>query len=361
MSHTKPQFTFYANDYFADLIARLRETGPGDRVTAVTMICHATDPGVRPLIDALIAAARRGADVTLITDAYQFIKRNSITLGPLYLPLHAPSHRPSASRAEMAVLDQLTAAGGRYSIINAADSRFTNYVKGRSHIKFTLINDRVYLGSANLEAGDRLDLMVAWDDAHTADWLRQWSERVIARGATRPTMPEDLTVAVSPSATLLVDAGAPGRSLIMDQSLKLIDEAAEQIFIATQLFPGGVVARHLFAAHRRGVRITIVFNHPSLFKWPDRLAQQVYQLAHRQYPASFFSRVHRGPSYLHVKILASEQAAIIGSHNFSTFGVSFGTAETALLVRDPAFAEAAVAAASRQLPDKELLLKSTAK
>ena len=43
---------------------------------------------------------------------------------------------------------------------------------------------------------------------------------------------------------------------------------------------------------------------------------------------------------LHAKVIASEKAGLIGSHNFVETGVKFGTAEIALLRDDPTFAQA---------------------
>jgi hypothetical protein len=50
--------------------------------------------------------------------------------------------------------------------------------------------------------------------------------------------------------------------------------------------------------------------------------------------------LHRypGPGHIHAKLLATEQVALVGSHNYVQLGVNFGTAELAMLVRDADFA-----------------------
>ena len=59
----------------------------------------------------------------------------------------------------------------------------------------------------------------------------------------------------------------------------------------------------------------------------------------RNLPEHFFAgRLGKLVPKLHAKVLASEKAAIVGSHNYVIQGVNFGTAELALHSMDPAFA-----------------------
>jgi hypothetical protein len=45
---------------------------------------------------------------------------------------------------------------------------------------------------------------------------------------------------------------------------------------------------------------------------------------------------------LHAKLLATEQGAMIGSHNYVVQGVTLGTAEAAILRNDPQFSKQAI-------------------
>ena len=348
-----PNFTFYSKpEYFADIINRLSTVGPGDRVFSATMDLE-TGPDVRPVLDAFIAAADRGAEVTLMVDAHDILDHNALRLGPLFVPVWPPEHRGGPTiRGLIAVLNELKAAGGNYAIINQPTSRLeANPVKGRSHIKFTLINNYIYLGGCNLENYSRLDMMAGWDDPATAARLRALAGHIAARGSVKAALPVgDDTLPVSEQATILIDSGEPGASLIYEQALELIGEAREHVFVACQLFPGGATGRALLGAQLRGVQVTIAYNHPSLMQWPDRPLHYLYSMYERRHlPKNFFAGAHRGPGYIHAKLIATEQGAIIGSHNFVEQGVNFGTAEIALLVRDPEFSRQATQTVLAQL------------
>jgi hypothetical protein len=65
--------------------------------------------------------------------------------------------------------------------------------------------------------------------------------------------------------------------------------------------------------------------------------------------ALFDQQLHKDLPYLHAKLLATEQGAMIGSHNYVGVGVSFGTAELTLLRYDNQFAQSAVAHFHEQL------------
>jgi hypothetical protein len=53
---------------------------------------------------------------------------------------------------------------------------------------------------------------------------------------------------------------------------------------------------------------------------------------------------------LHAKLLASEHGAFVGSHNYVTHGVNFGTAEIAIRRYDPAFALGTLEVLKQHLP-----------
>jgi phosphatidylserine/phosphatidylglycerophosphate/cardiolipin synthase-like enzyme len=154
---------------------------------------------------------------------------------------------------------------------------------------------------------------------------------------------------VNETMSLFVDSGVPGKSLILQQAHALIDSARESVTITCQYFPGNETGQRLLAAHRRGVKVAIFFSPPS--------AHGVLRPAHwlhnfrerRRLPADFFAgQLPSHAAKLHAKIIATESAAMIGSHNYVQAGVSFGTAEIALLRRDPSFARALVAKISAQ-------------
>lgn len=125
--------------------------------------------------------------------------------------------------------------------------------------------------------------------------------------------------------------------------MDIIDGAQERLLITCQFFPNDVTARHLLAAQRRGVKVDILYNDPSKHPFP-------YNLLHRmviareglKLPANFFAQaLKRDKPYLHAKLLVSEQAAMMGSHNLVTAGVRLGTAEIAMVFTDPTVGDSA--------------------
>jgi phosphatidylserine/phosphatidylglycerophosphate/cardiolipin synthase-like enzyme len=335
----EPHFQFYAKpEYFADIIARLNAAKQGERFLTANMVMQPADPSVAPIVKAMMAAARRGVNVALITDAHNFLRRNS----------SAPA------RALSRALDELSAAGVRCVVTNRPAGVVASAVAGRAHMKFTVIGRRFYVGGCNLERLQNIDMMAAAENEVAADWLAALGDRLIATGRTTSAIgTEDVTLKLGPATTLFVDAGQRGRSIILSQALSLIDTATSSVFLASQYFPGDVTARHLKAAWKRGVKIHIVYNHPTSYQpFSNRLLHSGYVLAHRvSLPKEFFAHaVRRREGYLHAKLLATDQGAIIGSHNFVSAGVRLGTAELAVRQMDTDFSRRAIQTVLKQLP-----------
>jgi cardiolipin synthase len=336
--------------YYADLIASLAKAQSGDRVILCTMTHVPRHPDVAPLYAAIAAAARRGANVRLLTDAYDYLINDSPLLpGPLLfhpeLP-HTKLAKPFQDRRE--AIAELEQAGVHHVLINHPHRGFTNPKAGRSHMKFAVIGDQFYVGGSNFDAFDRLDLMVTAHNRGIADWLEGLATAVERTGQTTTALSGDRTHSEGLSTKLLVDAGLPRKSCIMNRAYEWIDTAKEWIVYSSQYLPYGTMAQRLLGAHRRGVKVDIYYNHPSLMFWQERWGHYGLQaLERRRLPASFFAHAHRGPGYLHAKVLATERGAIVGSHNFISAGVNLGTAELALAVQDPEFAKDAVEAIKR--------------
>jgi phosphatidylserine/phosphatidylglycerophosphate/cardiolipin synthase-like enzyme len=240
----------------------------------------------------------------------------------------------------MAALLSLKAAGGHYTITNQPKRRFHPPMVGRSHIKGAVVGKRVFVGGCNLEHAEQLDVMVTWKSALAAEKLSNWLLQIAETGSVRQALADvDAEVALDSTTRLLIDAGVPNQSLIYDEALQLIDSAQQWIYITCQYFPGGPTARHLAAAQARGVHVEIDYSHPRTQgnAAPLHYAHQVAQRA-RKLPRNFFAgKLDKQVPKLHAKVLASEQMAMIGSHNYVIQGVHFGTAELALTSLDPEF------------------------
>lgn len=352
---TNSDFTIYGKaEYYRDLIARIDKAGPGEHVAVATMNFEPLDAGVPALIDALCTAAGRGADVRFSIDAYNFLSSKNKLAGPTVFTGKLPKHALPFYRQKLAALERLRACGGKYTITNMPTRAFTSPFASRSHIKYAVVNDYVYVGGCNISKTDVIDVMVGWRDATTAAWLLEFARDVDTAGSVRAALRgQDVTRAVDQQTELLIDAGVRDQSVIYQRALELIDQAEQSVYITCQFFPNSETTRHLVRAHQRGAEITIVFNHPIKHGAHYPLQQAVVWRERTRTPKVFFAhQLSLRQHYLHAKLIATEKGAIIGSHNYVRAGINWGTAEIALLRRDPGFALAAIEAIKTQIKQK---------
>lgn len=345
MANARTDFTFYTKpEYYRDITAGIGKLRKGDRVALATMSFKPQYAPVQALMEVLGAAAGRGVRVSLTVDAYVFLSDDKQVPGPLFFSKKLPRRMPAAFQKKYDVLAKLRQQGVQVAITNQPARVFTSPVGGRSHIKFAVINDRLYIGGCNLTSPERLDVMVGWESRKAADWLYEFSQNMVRTESTAFMHGKDLDFSIDTDTQLLVDSGKPKQSTIFAHAMQLIDEAEKEVLITCQYFPNSVTTKHLIAAHERGVKVTVMYNHPSKFPKPQNLLHYavVARERLRTPPILFKQQLPKDRHYLHAKIIATESAAIIGSHNYVTAGVNFGTAEIALLRRDPAFSQSTV-------------------
>lgn len=346
---------FAKEAYLRELIAAVGTAKRGSRVLVTTMTLDPTEPMILELLEALGNAARRDATVHLAYDAYCYLI-NPVTKhpGPLYVRGRLPNRNP---RGVYATFKQLTrnleAAGVQVHITNIPDRPRRNPFSGRSHIKTAIVDDRLFVGGCNLSTVRDIDVMVSFVHKQAADRLYGTLLSGITDQSIRHSLHDaDKTFQIDNQTQLLLDAGVPKQSLIYDEALKLIDSAQERIFITCQFFPNSTTAARLLTAYRRGVNVTIVYNNPLKHAgMHHKLLQSIVRQRERlRMPPEFF--MHQLPKqtpFIHAKVLATESAAMVGSHNYVRVGVQFGTAELALLRRDPAFSKQLVAFIEQQI------------
>lgn len=329
------------SDYFADATRAVTATKAGNRIGLASMTFNPLEPLVSDLMQAVYAAVERGVLVYMLIDAHSFmVGANNTSNGPL-LRGEALDASPYAEyQAKYDALQQLANKGGHYRIINQPRSRFTIPVAGRSHIKTIIINDTVYLGGCNLGDTTQIDCMVKLTSSPLADQLYNLLVETAQSGSIRQTLHgTDQTISVDNRTQVFVDAGLPGQSLIMQQALQLIDEAREYIDITCQFFPNSTTALHLRKALKRGVQVRIHFNHPGhqTALW-SKVQQLVLAGERLRLPKELFAyQLPATHNRIHLKVIATDQGAMIGSHNYVTLGVRLGTAEMAILRHDPVF------------------------
>ncbi len=338
-------FDFYSkSEYLIDISRRIASTKSGGRIALATMSFEPQYPEIRAVVDELGKAATRGVTVSLAIDAFVFLKGRDKLLGPLFYHAKLPKELSGEFHQKFQLLEELRAKGVSYAITNQPKHAFSNPVAGRSHIKFAIINDRVYVGGCNLNEPENVDIMVGWNAKMFADQLYEFSQRTITSQGTAFMNRRDRVLELEPAmeGVVFIDAGRPRQSIILDQALQLIDQAHKKLLISCQFFPNSTTAHHLLQAHRRGVDVTILFNHPSKFQKHGQPLQYLnVAFEHFRMPAKLFaSQLPKTSPYLHAKVIATESAAMVGSHNHIAAGVNFGTAEIALLRRDPIFANA---------------------
>lgn len=351
------QYNFYTSaEYWPELLSCIKQAQSGERIALITMDFDPTDPTIKGIMQALQQACERGVNVWLSVDARPLIFDPSTQrLGPLWRSNRLVKVGMSAlSKERLGAIEAINAQPtGQAAIINKPTHRFSNPFAGRSHIKFSLINDKIFIGSCNLDNDQALNVMVGWEDKQTADYLFKFIRDVLAKeNVGRMLGWQDQKLQLSLTDSLLIDAGKRKQSIILEQALQLIDETKETITITCQFFPNSLTAQHLLAAHNRGVQVSVFFAHPSRHKGFYGLGQSynVWREKQRLPEELFRLGLGRDVPLLHAKLLITDAGTMIGSHNFVRAGVVLGTAEIALLCRGPAFAEAALVALERELP-----------
>ena len=327
------QATFLSRrQYFLDLIEHIGRTKPGDRVLLVTHDLEPHDPLIKSLLEVVVAAARRGVGIQFAVDEriYPVMQRMPVT---------------RASQARIATADdalqKLADAGVTYRVTNKSYYRVINRFARRSHGKVAVINDMVYMGGCNLGDSEQIDFMIRWHDPKAADWLCARMGELIHVGDSRVAFADtDMHYPLDAKTAILLDAGKPRRSLIFDHALHLIDSAQSWIVLTCQFFPNSVTGQHLARAYKRGVNVSIYYNHPSLHRPGMNVLLHLTVLHERtRKPATLFSRqLNKNLPFMHAKLLATDKGAILGSHNYVASGVNFGTSELSIECLDPTFA-----------------------
>jgi phosphatidylserine/phosphatidylglycerophosphate/cardiolipin synthase-like enzyme len=351
---SKQTFTFYtSHEYWQELIRQITMTKAGDHIDLVTMDFDPRNPIIATITTSLQAAAGRGVAITLVVDAHTFLIDVKTKLpGPLWYHSNFKKIGKRFAAKYETLMALATTPNITYVLTNRPARPFSSPFAGRSHIKFSCINNHVFIGGCNMSDTTAYDLMVGFDDEHIASFLRQLLVAVGTSGNSRQAIGgRDQTTPVNAETSLLLDAGVRNQSLIFERALAMIDEAQEEITITCQFFPNSLTAQHLTQAYHRGVATTIIYADPRSHTSIGSLGQQVSVLRERlRVPKKLFQkRLPLDGPMMHAKLLATDKGTILGSHNFVRAGVYLGTAEIALLSSSKDFHDGALAALQRQL------------
>lgn len=326
-------------EFLASLVHDIAATQSGDRVALTTMSFEPGELQVQKVVEAMHHAANRDVEVKFGVDAFTFlVDSTSAAIGPSLLPLPFGQSAFQRRRRALEELDEHRSVDVR--VLNEPKHLLSNPFANRSHIKAAVINDKAYIIGPNLHLTSRVDSAVSFTDAQTADKLYSLLDELVTIGNTREVLGgEDRTWQLDRNTQLIIDAGKPGQSTILERSFEIIDGARESVTFASQYFPRGQVARHLAQAIGRDIEVRALYNDPGvqggLGAYPEKLA---IARAKRRLPPELFAYQLPVTHQTHTKGVTSEHTALPGNHNLDERGVKFGTAEISLLRHDPAFA-----------------------
>ncbi|HSW79606.1 MAG TPA: phospholipase D-like domain-containing protein [Candidatus Saccharimonadales bacterium] len=356
----KPITILNGYEYFAEITEKIAATKAGDRVGLMSMAFDPTEKRTAPMFHELLKAAKRGVQVQFNIDAYSFMVDDAKTLptGPIFKYKNISSSRRADYKAKYEFLTKLEASGGKYCIMNMPKRRIVNPYAGRSHIKICLINDEYYIGGSNLSKSWQMDLTARVADNKSADIVFDFLLRVSrAKSVRRALSDKDKSIKIDDTTTLIIDSGVKNQSMIFTQALAFIDNAKKRILLTCQFFPASSTAQHLTQALHRKVDVKVYYGPSSInLNFAVGIKHYSVELGSKlKYPKDLFK--HPMPTdkpKLHAKLIATEQGIMIGSHNYATQGVSFGTAESSLLIRRPAIEKEALDKLESTLKNAEL-------
>jgi phosphatidylserine/phosphatidylglycerophosphate/cardiolipin synthase-like enzyme len=331
---------YTGEDFFRSLSHDIADTEAGDRIAITTMDFDAGDPLVAEVVSELYAAGERSVNVGLGIDAFALLNPRK-TIGPIVLPFPMSKEARERRITPFEKLGELATV--RCGVTNMPPEPVFNLFAGRSHIKLAIVKNKVYLGGPSMQGSDRLDMVVGFEDEQTANSLYDVAASIIDTEDTNIALGSgDASWKLDDLTRVLIDAGKPNQSHILEEAIRIIDEAEQQLIISSPFLLTGVVNDHLVKAHKqRAVNVHIAYNHVSKYE-QMRLVHRVILLKQRLLnPSNFFD--HQVPvslPALHAKVLASEREGMVTSNNLVEAGVKFGTAEIALIRRDATFAQA---------------------
>ena len=288
------------------------------RVYLLSMVI-ADHPKTHKLIISLEAAARRGVEVVVMADIFTF---GEVSGG--FLPIRYYSR---GTRTTNKMVKRLKKAGVKFTWLGRAHMTLFN---GRTHTKWCIADDKIFtFGGVNIYEGgvENVDYMFSLTDPRLADRLveeQQRLQRAEIRATNFPSVDYEYN-----DASVLIDGGIIGQSVIYRRACELAEQAAHITFVS-QYCPTGRLARIL-----KGKPAALYFNRLDQATGLNKLV-----IAFSQF-VSGLRTLYTQDTYLHAKFILftlpdGTKRALSGSHNFAYTGVLLGTREVALDTDDPA-------------------------
>ena len=195
------------------------------RVIALTI---ADEAETEALLDALVAAARRGVDVHVAADTFTYADAAGRFVPKRYLT--------KRRRASMDMARELTEAGATFDWLGQEGGLPW---RGRTHTKFCVVDDTVYsFGGVNLDdqGATNADYMLRITDHRLAeDLVRVYARTRHANSRRSGFRSSALKYGKD---QVLVDGGIPGDSIIYRRALKYARKS-QRIVLGVPVLPHG--------------------------------------------------------------------------------------------------------------------------
>lgn len=273
-------------------------------------------------------AAESGLDARLNVDYYSLMVTDGL---PNLFPFTISEKWRKRLRIRNEAFQQIKDKGGRIAFVNKPTllEKFI-YTMGRNHMKIFIIDDIAWIGGVNFADGyfKRQDIMVKiTDKAIVAPIARVFIE------VHNEQLTYDEILKTKHNASLFIDTGHTGQSVILDAAVAMIHSAKHSIKVASAFVPDGKFLKALIDASKQGVFVELATSAPEKTFGVYRLVNEMSRFSLNLRGVSFNVSYAQKP--VHAKVLIIDNAlALFGSHNFLTKGVLMHTAEIALQSSD---------------------------
>jgi cardiolipin synthase len=303
-----PKFTLLeTRAYYDALFHAVKDAQRSINITSYDLIY---DHKTKTLLDAIIAAARKGITVTISADTMSFNEVRKKALGPISL------NHPSGE-ALRDYKEKLERAGGRVEWLS--NTKVLNPYKQRNHEKWSVIDDHCFtFGGVNMyDAGfANNDYMLHTKNAKLADFLRGEHYKIITNAAEY----RGAHHIIDDESECYIDSAETYSSVIYKKACTLARQAESAVYVS-QYYPTGKLGILL-----KRISTQYYINRPENMRGLAKL-----MLLFDRWRCHI-KNSYQKDRYLHAKFILftmkdGSKVALTGSHNFSYAGVRYGTIE----------------------------------
>ncbi len=312
------------HEYFLDLLKEIKTAKK--RIYLQSMLFE-SGGRIDELGSELIKASERGVDVRV---NYDWVADKYVGGALPKLPVIEKGKREllnKIKRKNKKMHKNLEYAGVKLSKTNDPSFLISAFpYLGRSHIKFTVIDDKIcWVGGVNLtsESFENVDIMVKSSKEKMISALTKLFYEI-----NENKNEEDYSIKIDDKETLYVDVGNKNKSIIYEKAKEVINSAKKNIVFMSQFVPDSKLLREIEKISEKGIGVKIITSNeddPLFTKYPEKLTYVMLKKTIED--RNNIELIHLSRK-VHAKlILADNEVALYGSHNYIYSGVLFGTAE----------------------------------